>query len=283
MIDRLQQKVLLSSYSTFGIGGEAAFFLSCKRVEDLRDGVAWAKEKHLPVLVIGHGSNCLFPDEGVSGLVLHNAIQSFEDCGNGSFVVGAGYSFSLLGLQTAKQGYSGLEFAAGIPGTLGGALFMNAGAHGQEVSSSLTFVDILEEGKLRRVLREETRFGYRFSSFQETNSIIVAAGFQLKKDEGALPRQQEYLEHRRKTQPYKERSAGCVFRNPPGFSAGRLIEEVGLKGTRIGGAEVSSLHANFIVNKENGTAADVKALIQLVQKEVFERKNIALQCEVRLI
>jgi UDP-N-acetylmuramate dehydrogenase len=279
----LQKNVPLSSYSTFGIGGEASFFLPCKTIDDLAGGMSWAEENGIISLVIGHGSNCLFPDQGFPGLILHNELVSFEDQGSGFFVVEAGYSFSLLGVQTCREGWSGLEFAAGIPGSVGGAIFMNAGAHGQETSLPLRFVEVLEHGKVQRIPRQEIRFGYRFSSFQEKKGIIVRAGFQLQKDDASYSRQLQMLEQRKKTQPYRESSAGCVFRNPPGCSAGKLIEEVGLKGTRIGGAEISPMHANFIVNSGGATSAQVKQLIDLVQSTVLEKRNVRLQCEVRLI
>lgn len=283
MLHILQRGVLLSDHSTFGIGGEAHFFISCRTIDELVQAVNFSEENQVPMLLIGQGSNCLFPDEGFPGLVLHNALSSFTDDGHGFLIVGAGYSFSRLGVETANKGWSGLEFAAGIPGSVGGAVFMNAGACGQETSQTLQFVDVFENGSIKRLPKEALSFGYRFSSLQDKKGVVVAAGFLLKKDEAASLRQRELLAHRRKTQPYSERSAGCVFRNPPGHSAGRLIEEVGLKGVRIGGAEISNVHANFIVNKGQARASDVKSLIQLVQTTVLEKKNMSLACEVRVI
>lgn len=279
------KKVFLKDYSTFGIGGEASLFCSCASSDDLRESFFWAKKENIPLLVIGKGSNCLFPDEGVSCLVVHNENEFFKDEGDGHFCVGSGYSFARLGLHTAKLGWSGLEFAAGIPGSVGGAVFMNAGAgEGNQVASSLRYVDYLnEQGDIERVHVQKDMFSYRYSPFQERPGIILSAGFQLVRDENSYQRQKEMIEYRKKTQPYRQRSIGCIFRNPPQYSAGKLIEEAGLKGRTIGGAEISPIHANFIVNSGEATAADVKSLIQLVKVSVFEKSSIMLESEVRII
>lgn len=278
------KKVLLKEYSTFGIGGESSLFCSCASSDDLQKVFFWAKEKNLPFLVIGKGSNCLFPDEGVSYLVVHNDNSFLTDEGGGSFCVGSGYSFARLGVYTAKLGWSGLEFASGIPGSVGGAIFMNAGASGTTVASSLRYVDYLnEQGVVERICVHEGMFGYRSSPFQKGQGIILSAGFQLVRDENAHQRQKEMLDYRKRTQPYRHASAGCVFRNPPSYSAGKLIEEAGLKGCRVGGAEISPVHANFIVNTGGASAADVKELIRQVRETVFKKSGIMLESEVRII
>ena len=282
--DRCQTGVSLSTVSTFGIGGPAALFFRAEQVEDLQDAFRFIHSENIPYLVVGRGSNCLFSDNGFSGLVIHHRIESFCDEGNGRFVVGGGYGFPTLGIVTAREGWSGLEFAAGIPASVGGAVWMNAGSHGQQTGEAISSVEYVNEtGALVQFQREELSFGYRLSSFQNKRGAIARVVFQLKKDAQVQERQREMTAYRKQTQPYKERSAGCVFRNPPGASAGRLIEEAGLKGTSRGGAEVSSVHANFIVAREGATAEDVRSLIDVVRECVSRKTGVRLECEIRMI
>jgi UDP-N-acetylmuramate dehydrogenase len=278
--DRCESGVFLSSISTFDIGGPAALLFRAQSVEDLQEAMHYVATTQTPYLVVGRGSNCLFPDSGFSGLVIVNRVEGVCDEGRGRFIAGGGARFPSLGLQTARGGWTGLEFAAGIPGSIGGAVCMNAGAQGQQTGAAVVAVDYVDErGDLVRLERGDLSFGYRSSSFRGKGGIIASVTFQLPYDEQALKRQREMVEYRMRTQP-TERSAGCVFRNPPGLSAGRLIDEAGLKGRRIGGAEVSPLHANFIINRGGATAADVRALIEIVRSEVSERSGVHLDCEV---
>ena len=278
--DRCEAGVCLSSLSTFGIGGPVALLFRAQSVEDLQEAMHFASTTQTPYLVVGRGSNCLFPDDGFPGLVIQNRLETVTDEGGGRFVAGGGARFPALGAQTARDGWGGLEFAAGIPGSVGGAVCMNAGAQGQQAGSVVVSVDYIDkQGSLIRLDCRDLSFGYRSSSFRGKGGIIASVTFQLSPDEGAFERQKQMIEYRKRTQP-SDRSAGCVFRNPPGLSAGRLIDEAGLKGRRIGGAEVSSLHANFIVNRGEATAADVRSLIEVVRSEVFERSGVRLECEV---
>jgi UDP-N-acetylmuramate dehydrogenase len=273
----------LSSLSTFGIGGPARFFTEVTEIEQMADVLRTAHARSLRVLVIGKGSNTLFDDRGFDGLVILNKITFCEQ--NEALVkVGAGYSFSLLGVQTARRGWSGLEFASGIPASVGGAVYMNAGANGAETCDALKSVTVFsEKGELKTYAKEELCFSYRFSSFQERKEAIVAATFELKPLDSARKKQLEIVEYRLRTQPYGDKSAGCVFRNPDGFSAGALIDGSGLKGTSVGGAKVSELHANFIINKEGARAEDVLKLAALIQQRVKELKGIELEREIRCI
>lgn len=249
----------------------------------MRSCIQFCNLEKLPYLIIGKGSNCLFDDKGFDGLVILNKI-SFCHYEEEIVSVGAGYSFSLLGSQTARKGFSGLEFASGIPATVGGAIFMNAGANGSETCNSLLDVSFVNErGELEVLTKESLVFSYRYSSFQEKKGAIVSARFKLTPSSEARPKQLNIIEYRTKTQPYGDKSAGCLFRNPQGFSAGALIQECGLKGIRVGGAEVSTLHANFIINKEGATAEDIRKLADLVQRTVKEKKGIDLHMEVRQI
>jgi UDP-N-acetylmuramate dehydrogenase len=273
----------LSEFSTFGIGGPARYFIEIGEIEQMQEAILYCKREKLPYLVIGKGSNTLFDDKGWDGLVILNKIAFCRQEG-GSFAVGAGYSFSLLGVQTARKGWSGLEFASGIPGSVGGAVYMNAGASGVETFSVLSQVHyISEEGEVLVFPKEKLEFGYRFSSFQKMKGAIVAAQFILNPSKEARQKQLEIIDYRTSTQPYGEKSAGCVFRNPSTGSAGALIENCGLKGMTVGGAKVSPLHANFIVNFGNASAKDVMELASLIQKTVKEKSGIKLEMEVRYI
>ncbi len=274
----------LSDYSTFGIGGFARYFYEVYDVQSLQQVIRFAAAEHLPYIVIGKGSNSLFSDKGCNGLVILNKIHFYEEEENGLIHVGAGFSFSLLGTKTAKNGWSGLEFAAGIPGSVGGAIWMNAGAQGSEVANVVEAVDFVDvQGDLHSFSKEKLSFSYRKSIFQSLPAVITAARFRLVPHEEARKKQRDLLQYRIDTQPYSDKSCGCVFKNPLGTSAGMLIEKAGLKGLTIGGASVSSMHANFIVNNANATADDVLQLIQCVKQSVLREYGIHLESEIRII
>lgn len=273
----------LSQVSTFGIGGPARFFTEVQKIEELQALLNYCHAQQLPFFVVGKGSNSLFDDKGFDGLVILNKI-GFCQFDWPIIHVGAGYSFSLLGTQTARKGWSGLEFASGIPGSVGGAIYMNAGASGTETCESLievTFVN--EKGELEVLKRDQIDFSYRFSAFQKRKGVIASAKFLLLPSEEARKKQLGIIDYRTRTQPYSDKSAGCVFRNPESHSAGALIQQCGLKGKRIGGAEVSTMHANFIVNKGGATSKEILALAEVVQKTVKEKTGVDLEMEIRCI
>lgn len=279
---RWTENKLLSEVTTFGVGGRARFFIEVDSAQDLSMALLESISKGIPYFILGKGSNVLFSDEGFPGLVILNKIIFFQSC-EGVFDVGAGYSFSLLGTKTAKEGWGGLEFASGIPASVGGAIYMNAGANGKETAEHLRQVTYLtEKGDIQVYPKETLSFSYRHSSFQEMRGAIISATFALSKHSGAKENQLGIINYRKKTQPYSDKSAGCIFRNPEGEKAGALIEKCGLKGCKIGGAEVSSFHANFIVNKGGATAKDILLLIHRVQEVVQEKTGILLEIEVRL-
>lgn len=274
----------LKELCTLGIGGPARYFADVRTIEAMRQRILLCKEASLPYLVLGKGSNCLFDDRGFNGAVLLNKIDFIETSSPGLFHVGAGYSFSLLGAQTARQQWAGLEFASGIPGTVGGAVFMNAGANKKETCDTLVSVDFLdEEGKLHQLKRDELKFSYRTSPFQDIPGAIVGATFALAHDPAARAKQLEIIQYRKETQPYSDKSAGCIFRNPSCGHAGALIDQSGLKGTAVGGAKVSEKHANFLINSGGATAEELFALIALVKREVRTKQGVELESEVRFI
>lgn len=274
----------LSRVSTFGIGGPARFFVEVQKTDELQSLLAYCHSQKLPFFAIGKGSNCLFDDRGFDGLVILNKI-AFCQFDWPMIHVGAGYSFSLLGTQTARKGWTGLEFASGIPGSIGGAVYMNAGASGGETCDTLieaTFVN--ERGEIEVLARDQIAFSYRSSSFQNRKGVIASAKFLLQPCEEARKKQLEIIDYRTRTQPYSDKSAGCVFRNPESHSsAGALIQQSGLKGKRIGGAEVSTMHANFIVNKGGATAQEILELAAHVKTAVKEKTGVDLEMEIRCI
>lgn len=275
----------LSEFSTFGIGGPIRYFSEVKKFEEMREGFLFAAKNKLPVLVLGKGSNSLFDDRGFPGVVLLNKID-FCEWSHSSVYVGAGHSFSFLGVQSARKELSGLEFASGIPASVGGAIFMNAGANGKETCEHLRSVTFLHSnGDLQELRKEDLIFGYRSSSFQSMQGAILAATFDLIPEaQSSREKQLQIISHRMKTQPLKDKSIGCIFQNPSAsVGAGFLIDRCGLKGFRVGEAKVSEIHANFIVNEQGATAKQVLDLIALIQEKVFLQTGVHLEPEIRFI
>jgi UDP-N-acetylmuramate dehydrogenase len=278
-----KKNVNVAKFTTLNIGPKAQYFCRVSTFEQMQSAIQFAKEYNLPFFVLGKGSNLLFEKNTYQGLVIHNKINHFE-LKETLLTVGSGYSFAYLGKKISKLGLSGLEFASGIPGTVGGAVYMNAGANAQDTGSILSQCKVLDEnGNIVTKERKDLFFAYRSSSFQTAKEIILEATFQLKQDEQASKRQQELLQKRLQTQPYNEKSAGCCFKNPEHISAGQLIEECGLKGMQIGGAMVSKKHANFIINASNANAKDVKKLIEFVKKKVKQERGVELELEINQV
>lgn len=277
----IKEYVPLAPFTTFGVGGAARWFASISSIDELAEVFAFCKQGNIPWMVLGKGSNCLFDDRGYEGIVLLNKLNQMRELGEGRFFAESGYSFARLGANTARNGWSGLEFASGIPGSVGGAVYMNAGANGSDTSRVLQAVDFLfEDGVRKTFLRDELHFGYRHSPFQQMKGAVTGAVFALSPSPEARDRQHEMLAYRTSTQPYGSKSAGCVFRNPEGYSAGGLIDRCGLKGMRIGGAEVSPQHANFIVNAGGATAEDILNLMKHIRQTVLDKYGIELRSEV---
>ncbi len=280
----IYQNRCLKEYSTFKIGGPARYLIEIKSIQDAVEALKFADSHSLKWMNVGKGSNCLFPDHGFDGLVIVHSNQTFSQQGS-IFTVGSGFSFAYLGIKTAQMGFSGLEFASGIPASVGGAIYMNAGASSSETKDflkSVTFVD--NKGKIQIFEKKELYFSYRKSCFHEMFGMIVEAQFELIKNPMAGQIQKELLKARIKSQPYQDPSIGCFFKNPDQtIRAGRLIDQCGLKGLKVGGAEVSSLHANFIVNKNQACASDVIQLKKLIQEEVYKKTEIKLEEEVMII
>lgn len=278
----------LVNHTTMKVGGVAKYMYIPNSISSLQTVIEMLREWKINYMAIGRGSNLVFLKDEIETVIIKisNVIQTMEIEQN-EVIVGAGLSFQKFSKQMSKRGYQGLEFAGGIPSTVGGAIFMNAGAHTGDVQSILNWVDILDDNnEYRRLTNEECKFEYRHSIFQEMdNPIILKASFKIIIGDKAavFKKMSGNLEYRKEMQPLDLPSCGSAFRNPPGNHAGKLIEECGLKGFEMGGVMVSDKHANFIVNHNNGTAKDVVDLIKHIQEVVYERTNIRLHAEIRVI
>jgi UDP-N-acetylmuramate dehydrogenase len=283
----VREREPLSPHSWYGIGGLARYFLSLDDDGTLPELIARLGTERVPYLVIGAATNTLFAADELPGLTikLNRAQLAIE----GSRVtVSAGYLMPTLAADSAKAGRTGLEFGAGVPGTVGGSVVGNAGAFGREVKDGLISADLIDpQGRLHKLTAADCRFAYRDSIFKSEKAgwVVRAATFETGAGDPSRIRERikEVQRHRRKTQPIEKRSLGSTFKNPPGDAAGRLIDACGLKGRRIGGAQISEKHANFIVNLGGASADDVLALMAEMRNRVFERFGIELEPEVRVI
>tara|TARA_X000000950_G_scaffold53791_1_gene64087 strand:+ start:2061 stop:2981 length:921 start_codon:yes stop_codon:yes gene_type:complete len=284
----LRSNVPLADFTTWRVGGPAQWLLEPTTVNDTLEALQWAQHNQIPCRVIGAGSNLLIHDDGLPGLTLSlRKLQGATvDADSGVVEALAGEPIPTLARRAARAGLDGLAWSVGIPGTVGGAAVMNAGAQGGCTADCLESVRVapLEGGESFELGRDQLAFDYRHSRLQEEELVVLSARFRL--DPGHDPDEitritSGNLSHRTSTQPYTQPSCGSVFRNPEPLKAGRLIEGLGLKGSRIGGAEVSTLHANFIVNTGAATAADIDQLIQRVLQQVEAAHAVRLHPEVK--
>ncbi|HBZ64102.1 MAG TPA: UDP-N-acetylenolpyruvoylglucosamine reductase [Lachnospiraceae bacterium] len=285
---QLKEGELLSSHTTFRIGGAAKYFAVPKNEEEIMEAVDFAIVKDLPYYILGKGSNVLFADEGYPGVVIEigAGMEKVERTGDTGIRAQAGVSLSALAVFAAREGLSGLEFAGGIPGTLGGAVTMNAGAYGGEMKDVIVSAKVMdEEGVVQELSCEELQLGYRTSIVQKKQLVVLEAEFLLKPGttEEIQNTMKELNAKRREKQPLEYPSAGSTFKRPEGYFAGKLIEDAGLRGYRVGDAQVSEKHCGFVVNRGKATCAEVLQLIKDVQKEVKEQFGVQLEPEVRII
>jgi UDP-N-acetylmuramate dehydrogenase len=291
----------MNKHTSFKVGGPARYFVKAESLDDLKKALDLAREKGIPFFILGNGTNLLVSDKGFDGVIITLAgdFSSIEDLGNGAFKVGAAVPLGRFARSVLKQGFAGIHKLAGIPGTLGGAIYMNAGAYGQEIGTSCTQVTVLDsDGNIREFAASECGFGYRQSIFQKNNAIILSATFllptaaSLGKTTADLEAElAECMAKRKASQPLNMPNAGSTFKRlsagaadtPAQIAPGYYIEQAGLKGYRIGGAEVSTVHANFIVNAGGATASDIKQLSEFVQQKVTEKFGIKLHREIILL
>lgn len=286
-----QENILISEpmkkHTSFKIGGPADALIFPKDESQISHIVKSCVDAGYPYYVMGNGTNLLVRDKGIRGVVI-NTCRFLDECSVNQYIItaGAGTLLSKIANVALNAELTGMEFAAGIPGSLGGAIYMNAGAYGGEMKDIVVETHYLtEEGEIRTVKAEEHEFGYRKSIFQNQGCIILKSIIRLNrgKREDIKELMDDLSLRRRTKQPMGLPSAGSVFKRPEGFFAGKLIEDSGLKGFRLGGAEVSTLHAGFIVNTANATADDVLGLIEHIRNTVMKNFNVELQPEIRII
>jgi len=284
---RLLTQAPLSNLTSARVGGAAAYLVTIQNGDELAQTVQLCWENRLPYRILGAGSNMLFSDDGFDGLILLNkakAIRILEDPQQPMVWAESGANFGLVARKAALAGLSGLEWAAAVPGTVGGAVYGNAGAHGGDIAGSLVVAEILQQGQQKQSWScEDFAYAYRSSILKRGTqpTLILSATFKCTPDDpdAVQDRMKQYSEHRRRTQP-PGASMGSMFKNPVGDYAGRLIEAAGLKGRQVGGVKVSEVHANFFVNQAQATAEDIWTLIQIVQKTVAEKFNVQLELEI---
>jgi UDP-N-acetylmuramate dehydrogenase len=287
-VGKVKKDELLANHTTIKIGGAADVFVEPSSIENLETLMALVIKHKVPWRAIGRGSNLLVSDKGIEGVVikLGTGIDKLELVDQ-EVTVGGGHSLVSLATMLSKKGFSGLEFASGIPGSVGGAVYMNGGAHGSDISKILKKARILfEDGTIGWLDNDKMEFSYRTSVLQkERPGIVLEAVFQLELGEKNLivAEMQKNKDYRKDTQPYNFPCAGSIFRNPLPNYAGKLIEVAGLKGHSIGGAKISEMHGNFIVNAGNATAQDVIDLIEHVKNTIFELYEIRMETEVEII
>lgn len=276
----------MSVHTTFRAGGPADMLFEPETAEELLKVLEAAKAENVPVTVIGNGSNLLVRDGGVRGLVVKLAKKFSKVETNGEYITAqSGALMSAVANAALQSELGGLEFASGIPGTIGGGLYMNAGAYGGELSQVVEAAEYVADDMIKTITKDNMNLGYRHSIFGENGGIITAVRMKLYKDsrENILEKMTDFKQRRIEKQPLEFPSAGSTFKRPQGHFAGALIEAAGLKGKNIGGAEVSQKHAGFIINRGGAKSADILALIEYVKKTVFENSGVMLEPEVRII
>ena len=285
----------LKKYTTMRVGGNARYIFFPTSSDEIKEILDYANEHDVRCILIGNGSNIIFADEGFDGIVIrlfNNMSKITVDAENCRIYAEAGALLSKIAIYAKDDSLAGMEFAAGIPGTLGGAIVMNAGAYGGEMKDIIEYVDVLENGTIKRYDNQDMGFEYRKSIINEdetdrylSSRIIIGAGLKLKKgDKSHIETKMGELRLSRSTkQPLEYPSSGSTFKRPEGYFAGKLIEDAGLKGYRVGGAMVSEKHAGFVINYDHATTADIIRLIEDVQGKVNEEFGVMLEPEVKII
>lgn len=279
----------MSKHTSFKIGGKADFYVQASSIDEIRKIQKYANKNSIPLYIIGNGSNLLVSDEGVRGIVLKVDIQKLEKEEKENKViltVGAGVKMMALAQKLAVDGLTGFEELSGIPGSIGGAIRMNAGAYGKEIKDIVISTKCMnEQGKIVELTNEEQKFSYRSSLFAKEKYIILETKISLEKGIASQikAKMDEYLRQRKEKQPIEYPSAGSTFKRGDGFITAKIIDECGLKGYSIGGAQISNKHAGFIINTGEATAQDVLNLIKYVKKQVFEKKGLKIEEEIEFI
>lgn len=286
--DKVKENASLAPYTSARIGGPADILITAESADELARIIKLLQKQEMDYLILGGGSNVLVSDKGVRGVVVLNRAKAvrFHNGDQPSVTVESGVVFSNLANRCAAKGFAGLEWAATVPGTIGGAVYGNAGAFGGDMAGNLIWAELLTENGREKFAPEQLAYGYRASILKrgELDGIVLCAELKLQNStkEAVSTTIEQFGAHRKTTQP-PGASMGSMFKNPNGDYAGKLIEAAGLKGTRIGNAEISPLHGNFFINHDNTKAEDIRALIELVMKTVKEKQGVDLELEVELI
>ncbi len=276
----------LKRYTYTETGGNADFYLSPTKNEDVQAIVRYAKEKDIPVTYLGNGSNIIIREGGIRGIVISLLSLNHINVSDDAIIAGSGSAIIDVSRAARDHVLTGLEFACGIPGSVGGAVYMNAGAYGGEIKDCIDYaLCVNEEGDLIQFTNKELELDYRNSIVQKQHLVVLEAAFTLEpgKSDEIQAKMDDLTERRESKQPLEYPSCGSVFQRPPGHFAGKLIQDSDLQGYRVGGVEVSKKHAGFMVNVDNGTATDYEDLIHHVQKVVKEKFDVELHREVRII
>lgn len=279
----------MKKHTSFKIGGAADQFIKIKNEQELKEAIKYAKSQKLKITILGNGSNMLVLDKGIRGLVIKINIQKLQIEKKEQHIevtVGSGYKTMNLGIKLMNEEISGFEELSGIPGTIGGAIFMNAGAYGKEIKDINISTKCMDyDGNIFELSNQEQKFEYRSSIFNKKDYIILETKLKLEygKKEEIKKKMEEYLSRRKEKQPIEYPSAGSTFKRQDGIITAKLIDECGLKGFQIGGAKVSEKHAGFIINCNNATAKDVVNLIKYVKKKVYEIYEVEIKEEIRIV
>ena len=283
--EQIRTEEPMRDHTTFRIGGPAAFFVMPKTAEEVKNTVRLCRERKIPYYIVGNGSNLLVSDHGYEGVIIQIFKQMNQIEVEGTVIrAQAGALLSAIANRALDMGLAGFEFAAGIPGTLGGACVMNAGAYGGEMKDVLIEVTVLnEEGEIVTIPKDELELGYRTSVIARKGYVVLEARIDLKKgDKTEIKAIMDDLKEKRiSKQPLEYPSAGSTFKRPEGYFAGKLIQDAGLRGFRVGGAQVSEKHCGFVINREQATAADVAELMRRVADTVEETSGVRLEPEVK--
>ena len=289
----IEEKIIfdepMKKHTSFKIGGTADQFVKVTNEEELKEAIKYAKDKKLKITIIGNGSNLLVLDKGIRGLVIKIDIQNLEIGRKEKYAeitVGSGYKTMALGIKLMNEELSGFEELSGIPGTIGGAIFMNAGAYGKEIKDINISTKCMDyDGEIFELSNKEQEFEYRSSVFNKKDYIILETKLRLEygKKEEIKKKMDEYLSSRKEKQPIEYPSAGSTFKRQEGVITAKLIDECGLKGFQIGGAKVSEKHAGFVINYDNATAKDVIDLIKYIKEKVNEKYGIKIKEEIRIV
>ena len=288
--ERIKQNEPMKLHTSFKVGGPADFFVTVESIEELKNIIKFTKKSKIPLYIVGNGTNLLVKDNGISGIVVKLAMNKFEvsERENSKIEVKAqaGVPLAFLGQKMLQSEITGFEELSGIPGTIGGAIIMNAGAHGKEMKDIVKSVVAIDyDCNICEFTNEQCKFEYRNSMFESDKYIILQANLELEKGnkDEISKKMSEYMQFRREKQPLEYPNAGSTFKRGSDFITAKLIDDAGLKGYSIGGAQVSEKHAGFIINKNNAKAQDILDLIEYVQDTIFKKFNKKIELEVKII